>query len=329
MASRPHGVWGLEDDRFWQMVYDKTGSLVASGHIWTRNGGQEETASLLSSADSQSSSPRPSYVHPVPLPTGPPGSTQSPQTSQSSRAAQITETNASNISYLASNATTHPPSSRSSNLIPDLHKVAGGDPPSRHITTADRSMKYEKLDATYRRLSARIHAPFFVPGRVFQMLWTDPDEDRALVESYGSSSFDLDRVLEHISSKIRRFVVLKNKGTFSLCVPVQSYQTQVGRKPFAESQVIVYIGPSHTQSPPLLRGEKMDMLRICVAPDFGSDLPPDLHIDFQEPYTIEHDCKVRDIGTVAYEHLHLLIIYSTQAMALACNSSQGVKCLRT
>jgi hypothetical protein len=65
----------------------------------------------------------------------------------------------------------------------------------------------------------RAHSLTFADGRkVFKMLWTEPAGQANPGKTRNSTHFSTTWCNETAYSEIRRFVVVRNKGTFSQCV---------------------------------------------------------------------------------------------------------------
>lgn len=181
----------------------------------------------------------------------------------------------------------------------------------RHIRTGIDGKEDEALDPRYKRVSLRSQANFFCHGRVFMMLWTEPAGRVNPGRTRGSTHFSVVKYSETAYSEIRRFVVVRNKGAFSQCVPVQTYRRQGATKVgvLVEDHAVIYTGGAHDPPPPLLEGEGIIKQALRVVTDGNETLDVCSRINFGKTYTVEHNVKVLSIGIIAPEHLHLLENY--------------------
>ncbi|KAF2114167.1 hypothetical protein BDV96DRAFT_577692 [Lophiotrema nucula] len=210
-----------------------------------------------------------------------------------------------------------PSQTPSPNPLPqDVQNVVGGDLPRRFIRTGQQDYQNEEqLDPNYRRVAAHHHQYFFARGRVFKMLWTEPAGRDRPGQTRGSTHFSLVKFGETAYSEIRRFVVIQNKGTFSQCIPIQTYRRQGAKKRglVVQDHAIIY---TSNEEPELLDGEEITKQAIHVNSTRGETLESESRINFGKPYAVEHNCKVLDIGMVNDDHVHLLVNYFRQAMGM-------------
>jgi hypothetical protein len=67
---------------------------------------------------------------------------------------------------------------------------------------------------------------------------------------------------------------------------------------------------------PFAGEENMLKQAIRVQPHRTEALNEASRINFGKPYAVEHNVKLAEIGTVADEHLHILVTYFMRAMGL-------------
>ncbi|ORY18180.1 hypothetical protein BCR34DRAFT_473748 [Clohesyomyces aquaticus] len=148
------------------------------------------------------------------------------------------------------------------------------------------------------------------------MLWSEPAGMSNPGQTRGSTHFSLVCINEAAYSEIRRFVVIQNKGSFSQCIPIQTYRGQGATKLglVVEDHGVIYTGHYGEGPPPPLPGEAMTKHPIRVDSVYEEMLESSSRINFGKPYAVEHNVKVCNIGMVADEHLHLLIGYFRQTM---------------
>ncbi|KAF1998970.1 hypothetical protein P154DRAFT_237447 [Amniculicola lignicola CBS 123094] len=207
-----------------------------------------------------------------------------------------------------------PTSTEPSTVLPGLiQENVGGNRKQRHIKTGPDPDAHEYLDPSYRRVSAHHQSYFFVHGKVFKMLWTEPAGLANPGRTRGSTHFSTIRFGELAFSEIRRFVVIRNCGSFSQCVPVQTYRGRGATKPGLQVQVH---GVIHTteQAPELLENEGITKQPIRVKAAYGEELEAESRINYGKPYAVEHNVKVKEVGDVVDDHKYLLEYYFKNAI---------------
>ncbi|KAF2469454.1 uncharacterized protein BDR25DRAFT_49675 [Lindgomyces ingoldianus] len=206
----------------------------------------------------------------------------------------------------------------SATLPQDIQESVGGDKKQRFIQTENTDRQDERLSTQYKRVSSQDQEQFFCRGRVFKMLWTEPAGQQNFGKTRGSTHFSVVWLGEGVYSEIRRFIVVQNKGTFSQCIPVQTYRRQGATKEglVVDDHAIVYTGHSGVPPPALLAGEYITKLPLRVIPYKNESLDKESRVNFGKPYAVEHNVKVVEIGMIAEEHIHLLVNYFTQGMSI-------------
>ncbi|CAN9449629.1 unnamed protein product [Alternaria alternata] len=180
-------------------------------------------------------------------------------------------------------------------------------------TNLNESYNHEQLDARYRRVAQPSRATFFVSGRVFKMLWTEPAGQVNPGKTRNSTHFSTVQYGETAFSEIRRFVVVRNKGDFSQCIPVQTYRGRGAARP---GLIMSDHGVIHTSAtaPNLLPGEALTKYSIQVQSTEGELLEPESRVNYGKAYAVEHNVKVLDIGMVLEGHRYLIKQYFDAAM---------------
>ncbi|KAK5123695.1 hypothetical protein LTR85_002331 [Meristemomyces frigidus] len=166
---------------------------------------------------------------------------------------------------------------------------------------------------------------FFIVGRVFLVLWTEPaGETATLITSREPNDrparvdpgMTVGRFGERVYSKVRRFVVVRAGEKYCSALPVASYGGQgVGKSGVTKSEhAIIYTGaqapePLAKESPG--RGEQPMRARpIRVVPDEPTGkLDGTSRIDFGKVHSIQHNIKVKPFGNV---HPHSMDALLTQ-----------------
>jgi len=177
----------------------------------------------------------------------------------------------------------------------------------------------ERLDPRFKLQNGR---DFFVEGRVFAMMYpklkgedrrinTGPDDSRHVI--MGPKG-------ERIFSHIKRFVVIRERLGYCLCVPINSYRgTGVGKNglPAGEKKAHAIIHDSrYLPSAPILPGEE-DLVKNPIAVDIknkSDTLEPTSRIHFGKIFTIAWNVKVYGIGIIAKSSLEDVKMYWQQEL---------------
>ncbi|KAF2732581.1 hypothetical protein EJ04DRAFT_496607 [Polyplosphaeria fusca] len=173
----------------------------------------------------------------------------------------------------------------------------------------------------YRRVASHSYSEFFIRGRVFQTLWTEPVDRIVPMDTLGSAPFSSVNSGDTSYSRIRRFVVGSRSIDLvrpsSQCFSISTYQgrgmTKFGI--FASDHAIIYTANTEDYLPPQpLEGEpKITKHPIRVVPSNDSTLALASRVNFGRTYHVECNVKLLEIGMVAPEHLHLINAHFLQA----------------
>ncbi|KAF2732578.1 hypothetical protein EJ04DRAFT_607477 [Polyplosphaeria fusca] len=223
-----------------------------------------------------------------------------------------------------------------------LQDAVKGDKQRRVIKTGNDGYDAERLDPRYRRVTAYHYPYFFITGKVFKMLWVEPAGQVNPGKTRGSTHFSTISYGETAYSEIRRFVVIRNRGSFSQCMyvdlmlnavpwraayagtngnlsPIQTYRRKGATKPGLNVQDhgVIFTGDRGDDPPDLLENEGITKQAIRVDSAAGEVLEAESRINYGKPYAVEHNVKVLEVGQVAPEHIHLLQIYFEDTMRFA------------
>jgi len=168
---------------------------------------------------------------------------------------------------------------------------------------------YEKQDT-----KKKIHA-FFVPGRVFYVLWSEPagqmPSESPAIGMKGAFSVVKHNELSY--TEIRRFLVIKPHVYHSLCLPIATYrQYGTSRREDAKHHSIIYTGTE----PNPLQGEDLDKIAISVEPYNNEKLDPRSRLNYSQTYTVQHNVKVKKLGKVPKEYMVYVKNYWKEALGL-------------
>jgi hypothetical protein len=179
----------------------------------------------------------------------------------------------------------------------------------------------------------KIHpARFFVVGRVFLVLWSEPSGGADTVFSRYEV---LNQFNERVFSKVRRFVVVREGSRYCCALPISTYSGQGVAKPrvVKSDHAIIYTGPEaplprRAEFPS--RGEApMRSIPIRVNMDNASEkLDPMCRINFGGLHMIQHNVKTRSFGTVHKDSLADLqlqfnSVFNKVPMAARLNLDRG------
>ncbi|KAI9770639.1 MAG: hypothetical protein M1839_003088 [Geoglossum umbratile] len=164
---------------------------------------------------------------------------------------------------------------------------------------------------------------FFCIGRVFAVLWTEPTSNPGPGTQYTQVRFN-----QYVYSDIRRFVVVREGLDSCWCLsvtplflvcptpntpdrvsrPIHSYSKRGLNKPYInrKAHAIIYTDPTQAK----LSGEGLTKKPLQVIPSSPDNkLAQDSLINFSKIYTVEHNIKVKKIGKIAEDCMHLLEAY--------------------
>jgi hypothetical protein len=147
---------------------------------------------------------------------------------------------------------------------------------------------------------------FFKKGRVFMVPW--PESGGRLVKDQSGPL---------VSMKIRRFVVIRPKATFCLCLPINTYSGQATSKPGVVAQDHVAVVPEggdvqyHPKEEALT---KTPMFIVVEDPSTGP-ISPMARINFAKVYTVEYNVKVRKVGRIVSDSIWRMDAYFMECLA--------------
>jgi hypothetical protein len=155
----------------------------------------------------------------------------------------------------------------------------------------------DKLDDSYK-----MRRPgFYVPGRVFHMLWSEPAGAGATEVTYGTM---VNHLGELVYSKVRRFVVIRQGRDSCTALPISTYGGKgVGKRGITKSDhAIIYTG----NLPQLLPTERpgreehpIQPVAIRVDPDDRQNaLDPMSRLDLRGVRTVQYNVKAKALGKV-------------------------------
>jgi len=183
-------------------------------------------------------------------------------------------------------------------------------PITQNITAQDT------LEPGYKRLEGkdRIKA-FFVPGRVFYILWSEPAGQMPSESPVTgmSGAFTVVSFNEYTYTEIRRFLVIKAASHHSLCLPIATYrQYGTSRRHDAKDHSIIYTD----KEPNPLQGENLNKRAIKVDPEAGETLDETSRLNYSQTYTVQHNVKVKKLGKVTKDHMAYVKLYWKAALGL-------------
>ena len=174
----------------------------------------------------------------------------------------------------------------------------------RIVGTADSA---ERLFPDYIVQPSR----FFCLGRVFLVLWAEPVGGSVVTTlETGTIRNDFGKL---VTSKVRRFVVIRQSDQYCIALPIQTYSGRgVAKRGVVKSEhAIIYTGrvpPSPRPEELPTRGEMgMIPVPIRVDPDTATDrLDPMSRIDFAHFSQVQHNVKTKGFGMVSRESIDAL-----------------------
>ncbi len=135
--------------------------------------------------------------------------------------------------------------------------------------------------------------------------WAEPSGD-SVSGRYGSHTF----------IKIRRFVVVRPRPGFCLCLAIHTYQgratTKPGVRPEDHAAVV-----AEGEAPRLAPGElplRKDPMFIKVENDSTGTIDPMSRINFAKVYTVEYNVKARNVGRILSDSIWRMDRYFAQCL---------------
>ena len=186
---------------------------------------------------------------------------------------------------------------------------------------ANESVVPEKLGRKYKiRTNGK---DFFVPGKVFAILWTEATSKRMATEELmkprKNESLSVVRFGETVFTHIRRMVVVRSRKGSSWCVSIGTYEGQgLLKRGLKEDDIndhtIIY---DVNKGVEYLEGEPRSRKRpIGVEMIRGETLDSASRVHLGKPYNVEWNVKVMDIGQVTKQDLPALLDYVKQVMGV-------------
>ena len=171
-----------------------------------------------------------------------------------------------------------------------------------HRYIAGTSGEKEKLDSRYQ-VRNHDYKKFFRPGRVFSTLWTVPASGKT---NNNETFISVVKFGEKVHTKIRRFVVVKQKNHRCTCLPVTSYEGRGYKKPDIDLAEHGFIYSS--KRPKNISEITKKALKVSLSKGAEPLRDPSL-INYGCMYTVETNVKVMDVGTLEADSLGLLDLY--------------------
>ncbi|KAK3636180.1 hypothetical protein LTR56_014343 [Elasticomyces elasticus] len=142
---------------------------------------------------------------------------------------------------------------------------------------------------------------FFVPGKIFSLLWADASE----VDSDGGSEIARDRRYQQpIRSKVRRFIVIHSSTTYCSALPMVTSDIDIMSSRVRIETCRPIDSTMQGSDAALTAGP------IRVAPDLPRNkVNPRAQLDLSRVYTLELCVKVKSWGKVTMPSLHRLRSY--------------------
>jgi hypothetical protein len=147
---------------------------------------------------------------------------------------------------------------------------------------------------------------FFKKGRVFMVPW--PESGGRLVKDQSGPP---------VSLKIRRFVVIRPKATFCLCLPINTYSAQATTKPGVVAQDHAAVVPEGGEVQYHSKEETLSKTPMFITVENASTGPisPMARINFAKIYTVEYNVKVRKVGRIVSDSIWRMDEYFTECLA--------------
>ncbi|KAH7370064.1 hypothetical protein BKA65DRAFT_487615 [Rhexocercosporidium sp. MPI-PUGE-AT-0058] len=167
----------------------------------------------------------------------------------------------------------------------------------KNILTLEPEQSKERLDPEFK-----VHpSSFFKPGRVFKVLWAEPEGNTVNSSATSITDYTLQTRFdgENVYTSIRRFVIVAADQGHCQCLPILTYKRYATLKNGvkADHHAIVHMGDP---APKPLPGESLSLKPIKIKAKTPRDrLKPQSRINYAKIYTVEHNVKVLFIGEVS------------------------------
>lgn len=182
----------------------------------------------------------------------------------------------------------------------------------------------QKLSSAYRVYDRA--STFFIPGRVFSMLWHEPagrtykkqkgvvDELTEPDDGYYKARLSRNTTVgpygEKIYSHIRRMIVIRNRPAYCWCISIGTYGGQGLKKrglqkADIDAHAIVY--DSRLEPKYLPKEPETPKMPIAVNLKPGQTLSEASRLHYGKPMTVEFNTPVLDCGMVRKDHIAILL----------------------
>jgi hypothetical protein len=159
---------------------------------------------------------------------------------------------------------------------------------------------------------------FFIPGRIFKMMWYEPAPE-AQTELSPDSKLDKkcqafgEEAESRPIARYRWFVVVQRRYDHSICFSVTTYKKGASKTSRSDNVAVLY---RVTVDPPLpYDDEKFMRTPIAViVEDPEHYIAPTARLDCKRVYTVEDGMKVKKIGRVHPRWVPVLEKYYQQAV---------------
>jgi hypothetical protein len=133
--------------------------------------------------------------------------------------------------------------------------------------------------------------------------------------------FVKDRVGPPVVVKIRRFVVIRPKSTFCLCLPIHTYNGQATTKPgvVAQDHAAVVADNDEVQYLPQEAELAKTPIYIKVENTSTGPIDPASRINFAKIYTVEYNVKVRKVGRIVADSVWRMDQYFAECSKIGSN----------
>jgi hypothetical protein len=182
----------------------------------------------------------------------------------------------------------------------------------------------EELDGSYKVRNFD-YQKFFRPGRVFSTLWTNPYSGTTNTNDSENNQFmsSVTYVIykQKVHSKIRRFVVVRQRDRCCLCLPVTTYDGRGYRKKGInlDEHGLIY---SSDKKPSSVQGITKAPLKVKLSRGAEKLVNPS-YINYGRVYTVETNVKVKDVGDLDTDSRRLLRRYFNEVNIAQDDDSDG------
>lgn len=196
-------------------------------------------------------------------------------------------------------------------LVPHAEKIAGEQSlTGAYVPPPSGQYFNEKLGEDFRLYPGEHSRTLFRPGSVIAVFWHDncgrsltaPPADRSYQQSCISTIKG-----EKVYSHIRRFVIVQRRSKFMIGLPISTYSG----KRLTDSERMAHATFYNLGGERRRLSDEQRFIKPTICVDLsvsGQTLSYNSRINYAKPYSIDHNIKIKYLGSVIDEDLRALLL---------------------